>query len=249
MVTSRYLVGKDGLTAQERKRGRRCKAPVATFGELVWYKPMDKARERNTIEAKWEKGLWLGTAREANETLIGTKEGVTRCYAIKRMPEEDRWNAAEISGLKGTPQQPNPMKVGLHIPTRLPSDAALGGGTDGAAAEGDEETSEAIPEATAPFPDPLVRRTPITYKEIDKYGLTPGCVGCEAKSRGEVTRRGHSDKCRRRIEEAMRKDDEDKKKLDKADELITHKIAKDIEKQIAKERSALVSAALMVTQT
>ena len=32
MVTSRYLVGKDGLTAQERKRGRRCRAPVAAFG-------------------------------------------------------------------------------------------------------------------------------------------------------------------------------------------------------------------------
>ena len=148
------------------------------------------------------KGLWLGTAREANEMLIGTKEGVTRCYAIKRMTEEDRWNAAEVAGLRGTPQQPNPMKMGLHIPTRLPSGPALGGGTHGAAAEGGEATD--IPEATAPVSDPLVRRTPITYKEIDKYGLTPGCGGCESKSRGEVTRRGHSDKCRHRIEEEMR---------------------------------------------
>ena len=56
MITSRYLVGKDGMTPQERKRGRRCRAPVAIFGELVWYKPMDKARERNKLEAKWEKG-------------------------------------------------------------------------------------------------------------------------------------------------------------------------------------------------
>ena len=43
------------LTVQERKRGRRCRTPVAAFGELVWYKPMDKAREKNKIEAKWEK--------------------------------------------------------------------------------------------------------------------------------------------------------------------------------------------------
>ena len=35
MVTSRYLVGKDGRTAQERKRGRICKMPLASFGELV----------------------------------------------------------------------------------------------------------------------------------------------------------------------------------------------------------------------
>ena len=172
------------------------------FGEIVWYKPMDKARGRNNIEAKWEKGLWLGTAREANEMLIGTKEGVTRCYAIKRMPEEDRWSAEEVAGLKGTPQQPSPTKVGLHIPTRLPADTAIGGGTDGTAAEGGEDPD--IPEETAPAPDPLVRRTPITHKEIDKYGSTPGCVGCEAKARGDVTRGGHSDKCRRRIEEEMR---------------------------------------------
>ena len=99
--------------------------------------------------------------------LIGTKEGVTRCYAIKRMTEEDRWNAAEVAELQGTPQQPNPMKVGLHIPTRLPADVALGGGADGAAAEGDGEATADIPADSAPMPDPLVRQTPITYKEIE----------------------------------------------------------------------------------
>ena len=108
MVTSRYLVGKDGRTAQERKRGRRCRTPVASFGEVVWYKSMDKARDKHKIEAKWEKGVWLGTAREANGMIIGTKDGVTRCYAIKRMTEEDRWNAEEIAGMQGTPQQPTP---------------------------------------------------------------------------------------------------------------------------------------------
>ena len=43
------------------------------------------------------KCVWLGTAREANEVIIGTKDGVTRCYAVKRMTEEDRWNAEEIT--------------------------------------------------------------------------------------------------------------------------------------------------------
>ena len=220
MVTSRYLVGKDGMTPQERKRGRRCRAPVASFGELVWYKPMDKAREINNIEAKWEKGLWLGTAREANEMLIGTQDGATRCYAIKRMTEEDRWNAEEAAGLKGTPQQPNPMKMGLHIPTRLPADTALGGDAHCAAAEGGEEPD--IPGDTAPAPDPLVRRTPITHKEIDKYGPTPECVGCEVEARCEVTRREHSDNCRNRIEEEMRRDEADKQRLDNTDGRMTH---------------------------
>ena len=44
MVTSRYLVGKDGRTAQERKRGRRCKMPLASFGEVVWYRPIENIK-------------------------------------------------------------------------------------------------------------------------------------------------------------------------------------------------------------
>ena len=53
------------------------------------------------MDSKWEKGVWLGTARESNDIVIGTKEGVTRCYAAKRMTEEDRWNADEINTHEG----------------------------------------------------------------------------------------------------------------------------------------------------
>ena len=66
MVASRYLVGKDGRTAYVRKRGRMCKMPLAIFGEKVWYRPMDKYKDRSKIEARWEEGLWLGLTRESN---------------------------------------------------------------------------------------------------------------------------------------------------------------------------------------
>ena len=150
----------------------------------------------------------MGAARESNEMVIGTREGVTRCYAVKRMTDEERWNAEEVRELKGTPQKPNPQKVGLHIPTRMPIVDPPSGVADGGAAGGTEAD---IPPEPVPVPDPLFRRTPITHKEVEKYGPTPGCVGCQSKTRGEVTRRGHSDRCRRRIEEAMRQDAQDKK--------------------------------------
>ena len=38
MMCSRYLVGKDGSTAYERRRGRKCRSPVVAFGKKVWYK-------------------------------------------------------------------------------------------------------------------------------------------------------------------------------------------------------------------
>ena len=68
---------------------------------------------------KWENGGWLGHARDSNEMLIGTPMGVIRCYACRRMPETERWDREAIVGVKGTPQKPNPRKMGMSIPIRI----------------------------------------------------------------------------------------------------------------------------------
>ena len=46
MVTSRYLVGKDGRTAYERRRGRPCRLEVVPCGEKVWYKEAREGKDR-----------------------------------------------------------------------------------------------------------------------------------------------------------------------------------------------------------
>ena len=124
--------------------------------------------------------------------------------------------------------------MGLHLPTRMPVGESPSSAADGGVVGGDDGK---IPPGPVPIPDPLFRRTPITHKEIDKYGPTPGCVGCQSKMRGEVTRRGHSDRCRQRIEEAMRQDAQDKRKFEKADERMAHKIAKEVEKADRKRKA------------
>ena len=108
--------------------------------------------------------------------------GVTRAYAIKRRAVEERWSKEAITTMRGTPQKPNPDKVGLHIPTRIapkPGELESGAAPGGVAPEEDK----GIPEAP-PIPEPLTRRMPITHKEIEKYGYTEGCPGCDAKKRG-----------------------------------------------------------------
>ena len=73
MMVSRFLVGKDGLTAYERRRGRKCRIPVVAFGEKVWYKEIRPGKERaNKLESEWREGLWLGHSRRSNEAIIGT---------------------------------------------------------------------------------------------------------------------------------------------------------------------------------
>ena len=73
-----------------KERGRRCKIPLAIIGEKIWYRPMDKYKDRSKLEARWEDGVWLGISRESNEILVGTKDGVMRAYAITRRPADER---------------------------------------------------------------------------------------------------------------------------------------------------------------
>ena len=62
MMCSRYLVGKDGLTAYERRRGRRCKLPVVMFGEKVWYLELRAGKDRkDKFQSEWCEGLVAGS--------------------------------------------------------------------------------------------------------------------------------------------------------------------------------------------
>ena len=113
MLTSRFLVGKDGKTAYERRRGRRCQIPCVPFGEKVWYKELrENKRQEHKMESEWAEGIWLGHNRSSNEIIVGTRKGAVRAYAIRRKLEEDRWDAQMITEIRGTPQQPDPNKVG-----------------------------------------------------------------------------------------------------------------------------------------
>ena len=73
MLCSRYLVGKDGLTAYERRRGRKCRVPVVAFGEKVWYKELRTGKARkNKFDSEWQEGIWVGHHRESNEAILCT---------------------------------------------------------------------------------------------------------------------------------------------------------------------------------
>ena len=90
-MCSRFVVGKDGLTAYERRRGRKCRIPVVPFGEKVWYKKLKESGARdNKMEVRWEEGIWMGHMSRTTEAVIGTKEGVVKAWAVKRRPEGER---------------------------------------------------------------------------------------------------------------------------------------------------------------
>ena len=136
-------------------------------GEKIWYKKRDRPKDRSKSEPGWEKAVWLGHARDSNESVVGTPDGAFRAYAIKRMMESERWDAEFIRGLRGTPQQPDPNRKGTKVPISIRFDA---GPVD--------LHTHPVREAG----EPATRRRVITQVELDKYGFTPGCPGaCQSK--------------------------------------------------------------------
>jgi len=51
------------------------------------------------------------------------------------------------------------------------------------------------------------RRPRIEINDVIRYGLTPGCQGCQASSRGQGAR-NHTEECRTRMEGYMSRDED-----------------------------------------
>ena len=109
MMVSRYVVGKDGITSYERRRGRACRAPVATCGKRVWYKQIREQKERkDKIELEWHEGPRLGQSRSTDETIVGN------CRRSSSSICDERWKGDLIKKLQGTVARPDP-NWGQHV--------------------------------------------------------------------------------------------------------------------------------------
>ena len=75
--------------------------------------------------------------------------------------------------MTGTPQRPLPTRPGMNIPIRVPLPDAQ--------PRDDDEVPEVSEKEIVP------RRRVITMRELEKYGFTPGCAGCEAKRMGRYS--------------------------------------------------------------
>ena len=229
MLCSRYLRGKDGLTAYERRRGRPCHVPVVGFGEKVWYKELRVGKERrDKFESEWREGIWLGHSRESNEAIVGTKVGAVRAYAVKRQDEEHRWDSELIKNLQGTPQQPDPSKAGIAIPVRVNFDPPMEAAP--VPLDGEERGKQ-------------MRRMKITATMLRKYGYSDQCEGCRYRRAGLQESRNHTEACRQRIETELEKDDEGRRKKAEDDERINRRLAEEMERALGPDSAGTGGAA------
>ena len=104
-LLSRFQRGADGRTPYERSTGKAWKIKLPEFGECILYQPLKGERERGKLEAKFEKGIYLGIQEGTGMRWVGTPNGVVRTWTTKTLADEDKWQAEVFENFVGLPWQ------------------------------------------------------------------------------------------------------------------------------------------------
>ena len=83
-----------------------------------------------------------------------------------------------------------------------------------------------IPIPPLPFEGARIQRKRITKQDIDEYGATIGCPGCNA-IKDNRRAQAHPDRCRTRIEECLRTTPHVAERLDRRNEVINEALAEE----------------------
>ena len=148
-----------------------------------------------------------------DERIIGTRYGVYRSATVKGVSEDRRWSAAKLLAVVGTPRELTP-NVDAEDGARVP---------DPGIAEG-----EVVPRDPE-VPAPVARRMYISKKDIERFGRTPGCKGCESLALGK-TLQSHTTACRERIEAQLRQTEDGQRRLERATIRINEAVAREGER-------------------
>ena len=92
-----------------------------------------------------------------------------------------------------------------------------------------------------------VQRRRITKQDINEFGATIGCPGCNAISDNKRAQ-AHSDRCRMRIEERLRTTPQGAERLERRDEVRNEALAEEVRREEQKRRRSDRTAA-EVTET
>ncbi|CAK0902772.1 unnamed protein product [Prorocentrum cordatum] len=206
---NRFTMHGNGKTTYEVLKGRPYRGELVNFAECVWAR--DPA-PTSKLQPRWHAAVWLGKTEVSDEHLVAGPTRTTRVRTVRRRPEGERFVLEELDKFAGVPWdmhrapqigivptgapqvEPNQQRL---LPPPPPPPVVL-------PAAGPEALVPPAMVGPAPPTGPGgagLRSTYITRALIDKYGWTPMCPRC-------VTGMGsHSEECRKRIENELRKEE------------------------------------------
>jgi len=225
-ITNARRKGEDGYTPWARCRGRPFRQRLVGFGETVLYKLPTKGPQHDAagnLAPRWRLGVFLGYARESNSYLVNDAGETRTSRALMRRPEQLRWNAELIEGIKSTPWSWNTR--GVEAP--------------GVRFRDIEDGVEEFPSRSVRIP----RRFKITKSDLDNpaIGYTTGCAQCDHILAYGRARPGsqHNDRCRARVMAELSKSPEGQRRLqdceDRINRALSEHVARDDKQRIEAE--------------
>ena len=231
-LTNKFSVGHDGMTPHERLTGQKWRRPLVEIGELVHAKLVVKNKKKGAVKKNKKKfaarsilAVWIGQVARTGEHVVAKQNGdVLKCRTIRRVPEEDRWDAKRILDIKGTPRRPAPSRRDAeNLDARLIDDEATERHRPellprGAAEPADQPSGAHLQQPEARDRDQDIREMRITDNILEQFGgedrYTLGCPGCQHKMLGLPGHRGHTSECRKRLYDAMQESEKGRAILD-----------------------------------
>lgn len=191
VLLNRYEVGHDGKTASERLRGKRSKVLGLEFGEKILWRRVIKGDRSVKLDTVWEDGVYVGHRTCSGDSMVASTKGMYRTRTIRRVPQEDRWNTANLDVFKYFPWKVNDS---MDAGEQVVSDAQ-------------PVPPSMQPTAAPELPDVTVRqeaprRMYVKLADLQKHGYIAGCSGCKALEQGGP-RTGHNEACRSRISQLL----------------------------------------------
>ena len=209
---NKFHVYADGQTSYEKIKGKKHKGEMLEFGQAVLHRVPGKPAG-GLMAPRWLPGTWIGKRFSSEEHIIGMDNGkVVRTRAVRSLPAATMWNKEAALKVVGTPWKPSGEYEGEEM-VQIP------------------RAVEVKPEE--PEVGPRTRGMKIMPKHLVKAGYTKGCPKCNdmRSGRQEHISRGHSEACRKRIEEVARGDEGMRKDVEKAEQRRNEYLTRHVENQ------------------
>jgi len=224
---NRCTILDDGRTPWQRAFGKASSLPLVPFLEKVLYKNLKSTGDKkNSLDPRFKYGIYVGSRPRSGEHYVATAGGVLRCRDVRRLSLEKRFDVDLVKKIRGTPWAPLGDDTMLDVPTKIIVDKPT---------THDDADHEYRPDK--------MKRMMIRKIDVEKYGATPKCPGCRASIEGR--RQNHTEECRVRLEEEMRKTADGAERIERNNRRLDEDIARDIEKRMRFEeekRSGLIKS-------
>ena len=194
-ILTKFVIGRDGMTAWERLKGRKYSGVLFEFGANILLKVQLRPMG-GEMAARWLPGVWLGKRFATDEHVVAMEDGtVVRADAVREFPGQ-RFDKDLLDKIIGAPWD------------LRGTGSEQGGGEREDPRAGD--VRQALVIEPTPMTLPVARRLMITKDILDKVEYTDGCRKCRDILEGDRSRPGlsHSEECRARVIARMQADPE-----------------------------------------